>query len=42
VLATGYSRDSVAPQAKDGKNQFVLSKPYTPRALLQAVREVLA
>jgi two-component system cell cycle sensor histidine kinase/response regulator CckA len=42
ILATGYSRDAVAPQTKDGKPGFVLTKPYTPRTLLQAVREVLA
>jgi two-component system, cell cycle sensor histidine kinase and response regulator CckA len=42
ILATGYSRDSVAPKSRDGKALFVLSKPYTPRSLLQAVREVLA
>jgi two-component system cell cycle sensor histidine kinase/response regulator CckA len=41
ILTTGYSREAVAPQAKDGKVQFVLSKPYTPRALLQAVHEVM-
>jgi hypothetical protein len=42
VLATGYSREAVAPQSKDGKVLLVLSKPYTPRSLLQAVHEVLA
>jgi PAS domain S-box-containing protein len=42
ILATGYSRDSVAPKSRDGKALFVLSKPYTPRTLLQAVHEVLA
>jgi PAS domain S-box-containing protein len=42
ILATGYSRDSVGPKSKDGKPLFVLSKPYTPRTLLQAVHEVLA
>jgi hypothetical protein len=42
VLATGYSRDNVAPKSKDGRPLFVLSKPYTPRTLLQAVHEVLA
>jgi len=42
IFATGYSRDNVAPQNKDGKPLFVLSKPYTPRSLLQAIHEVLA
>jgi CheY-like chemotaxis protein len=42
IFATGYSQDSVAPKSREGKPLFVLSKPYTPRALLQAVREVLA
>jgi two-component system, cell cycle sensor histidine kinase and response regulator CckA len=42
ALATGYSREAVAPQSDEGKAFFVLSKPYTPRSLLQAVREVLA
>jgi PAS domain S-box-containing protein len=42
VLATGYSRDAVAPQTPGGKAFFVLSKPYTPRTLLQAVHDVLA
>jgi CheY-like chemotaxis protein len=42
IFATGYSRDNVAPMSRDGKALFVLSKPYTPRTLLQAVHEVLA
>ncbi len=42
VLATGYSREEVAPQAPGGATFYVLNKPYTPRSLLQAVREVLA
>jgi two-component system cell cycle sensor histidine kinase/response regulator CckA len=42
VLATGYSRESVAPQSPGAETFFVLSKPYTPRSLLQAVHEVLA
>ena len=42
VLSTGYSRENIAPSAKDGKSVFVLSKPYTPRSLLQAVHEVMA
>jgi PAS domain S-box-containing protein len=41
ILTTGYSRDTLAPQTKGGKVIFVLSKPYTPRSLLQAVHEVL-
>jgi CheY-like chemotaxis protein len=41
VHATGYSREAVAPQAKGGKALYVLTKPYTPRSLLQAVHEVL-
>jgi len=41
VLTTGYNRESVTPRA-DGKPLFVLGKPYTPRALLQAVRDSLA
>ncbi|HEY4989777.1 MAG TPA: response regulator [Opitutaceae bacterium] len=39
ILTTGYSRDAVA--SIEGKTFFVLSKPYTPRTLLQAVHEVL-
>jgi two-component system, cell cycle sensor histidine kinase and response regulator CckA len=42
ILATGYSRESVAPQSDAAKAFFVLSKPYTPRSLLQAVHEILA
>jgi two-component system cell cycle sensor histidine kinase/response regulator CckA len=42
ILSTGYSRENIAPSAKDGKTVFVLSKPYTPRSLLQAVHEVMA
>jgi two-component system, cell cycle sensor histidine kinase and response regulator CckA len=42
VLATGYSREAVAPQMPGGTTFYVLNKPYTPRSLLQAVREVLA
>jgi PAS domain S-box-containing protein len=42
VLTTGYSRETVAEQSKDGKPQFVLNKPYTPRSLLRAVHEALA
>ncbi len=42
VLATGYSREAVAPQSPGGSSFYVLNKPYTPRSLLQAVREVLA
>ncbi len=42
ILTTGYSRDTVAQQSKDGRPQFVLNKPYTPRSLLRAVHEVLA
>jgi PAS domain S-box-containing protein len=41
VLTTGYSRETLPPSAR-GKPLFVLSKPYTPRALLQAVHEALA
>jgi two-component system, cell cycle sensor histidine kinase and response regulator CckA len=39
ILTTGYSREAVA--TIEGKSFFVLSKPYTPRTLLQAVHEVL-
>jgi CheY-like chemotaxis protein len=42
ALATGYSRESVGAQSEEAKAFFVLSKPYTPRSLLQAVHEVLA
>jgi PAS domain S-box-containing protein len=42
ILATGYSREAVAPQTPGGTTFYVLNKPYTPRSLLQAVREVLA
>jgi DNA-binding NarL/FixJ family response regulator len=42
LLATGYSRDAVAPQTGDGKPVLILNKPYTPKTLLQAVHEVLA
>jgi PAS domain S-box-containing protein len=40
LLTTGYNRESVIPNA-GGKAPLVLSKPYTPRLLLQAVREAL-
>jgi two-component system cell cycle sensor histidine kinase/response regulator CckA len=42
IYATGYSRDNVSPKSREGKDSFVLSKPYTPRTLLQAVHEVMA
>jgi two-component system cell cycle sensor histidine kinase/response regulator CckA len=42
ILTTGYSRDTLAEQSGDGKPQFVLSKPYTPRSLLRAVHDALA
>ena len=42
ILTTGYSRETVAQLSKDGKPQFVLNKPYTPRALLRAAHEALA
>jgi PAS domain S-box-containing protein len=42
MLTTGYSREAVAPQSKEGKPQYVLNKPYTPRTLLSAVHDVLA
>jgi PAS domain S-box-containing protein len=42
LLATGYSRDNVGPLSGEGKPPFLLSKPYTPRTLLQAVHEVMA
>jgi CheY-like chemotaxis protein len=42
ILATGYSRETIAPQSEEAKAFFVLNKPYTPRSLLQAVHEILA
>ncbi len=41
ILTTGYSRETVAEHAKEGRPQFVLNKPYTPRSLLRAVHEAL-
>lgn len=38
LLTTGYNRETVAPYGKT-LPVSVLNKPYTPRALLQAVRE---
>ena len=42
ILTTGYSRETVEARSADEKPQYVLNKPYTPRALLQAVHEMLA
>ena len=42
VLATGYSKEIVGQQSPDTAPLVVLSKPYTPRSLLRAVREALA
>jgi two-component system cell cycle sensor histidine kinase/response regulator CckA len=41
LLTTGYNRETVAPYGT-AQPVFVLNKPYTPRALLQAVREAFA
>jgi PAS domain S-box-containing protein len=41
LLTTGYGRESL-PKSAGGRPLFVLSKPYTPRTLLQAVGESLA
>jgi hypothetical protein len=41
ILTSGYSRESIDPAAA-ARAAFVLSKPYTPRALAQAVAGVLA
>jgi two-component system cell cycle sensor histidine kinase/response regulator CckA len=40
ILTSGYSRESLDPQGA-ARAAFVLSKPYTPRALAQAVAGVL-
>jgi two-component system cell cycle sensor histidine kinase/response regulator CckA len=40
ILTTGYSRESISKP--EGKSLLVLSKPYTPRSLLQAIHEALA
>jgi PAS domain S-box-containing protein len=42
ILTSGYSRDTVARHSGEGKPQFVLNKPYTPRSLIKAVHEALA
>ena len=42
ILTTGYSRETVEARSAEEKPQYVLNKPYTPRALLQAVHEMLA
>ncbi len=41
ILTTGYSRDAVTPRSGAGAAPNVLNKPYTPRALLQAVHDAL-
>ena len=41
ILTTGYSRETVDSQSPDARSQFILNKPYTPRNLLRAVREML-
>jgi FixJ family two-component response regulator len=39
LLTTGYNRETIAPQAG---SLHLLNKPYTPRALLQAVNDAFA
>jgi PAS domain S-box-containing protein len=41
VLTTGYSREVVVPQVDGETPPLVLPKPYTPRTLSKAVRDVL-
>jgi nitrogen-specific signal transduction histidine kinase len=41
ILTTGYGRETIESRPIENPPPYVLSKPYTPRALLQAVREVL-
>ena len=40
ILTTGYSREALDPESAARAN-LVLGKPYTPRALVQAVAQVL-
>jgi CheY-like chemotaxis protein len=42
ILATGYGKDTVGQEPGQEPPLAVLAKPYTPKALLRAVREALA
>jgi PAS domain S-box-containing protein len=41
ILATGYAKESVGQEPGQGPPLVVLSKPYTPKSLLRAVKEAL-
>ena len=42
ILATGYGPEALGTMEGGDKHNFVLTKPYTPRSLLKAVRDALA
>jgi len=42
ILATGYGKESVVQQTAQASPLAVLSKPYTPKSLLRAVRDAMA
>jgi CheY-like chemotaxis protein len=42
IFVTGYARETVEAASVGGPPPLVLSKPFTPRSLLRAVREAMA
>ncbi|HXG02151.1 MAG TPA: response regulator, partial [Candidatus Binatia bacterium] len=41
LYVSGYPDDVLAPHDLDGAERVLLSKPFTPEALMRAVRRVL-